>query len=241
MKRRTFLQASLALPATMSVARTEQEIHQGILLGLIRPELHGDGFNMQKPAADAFDAMTADAAKVGIDMYSQSSYRGFDHQKRIWNRKYNWYRNRQMTPEQSILAIMRFSSMPGGSRHHWGTDVDIIDKAPGHEGSLLTEENYINNGVFRDLYAWLLEHANSYGFHLVYTDVEDRVGFAFEPWHWSYADISIPYLKDYLELDVQALIPIEELDGHEHLDETHFQRYRDEWVMGINPELLPDS
>lgn len=239
MYRRTFLALTASMPAAYAVARDEKETRVRILLGLERPELFGDDFNMQKEAADAFNAMSADALKEGIDIYSQSSYRGFDHQKRIWNRKYSWYRKRQMTPEQSIEAILRFSSMPGGSRHHWGTDVDMIDRTPRHEGGLLNQENYVEGGVFQDLYVWLLEHGTSYDFHLVYTDDKDRPGFAFEPWHWSYAPIAIPYLKDYLELDIQSLIPIEELDGHEYLNATHFQRYMDEWVRGINPALLP--
>ena len=32
-----------------------------------------------------------------------------------------------LEPKKAISEIIRFSTVPGTSRHHWGTDIDIID------------------------------------------------------------------------------------------------------------------
>lgn len=237
--RRSFLATALASGLLIRPAQAKPPARE--LLGIERPELFGDGFNLRKEAAQAFEAMQKEARQAGIEIYSQSSYRSFDHQKRIWNRKYRWFRDRQMSSEQAVAAILRYSSLPGGSRHHWGTDADLVDHAVEQPASLLTAKNYHAGGAFEKLYDWLNEHAHRFDFHLVYTQRESRPGFSYEPWHWSYAPLGVPYLKAYQELDLYKAIPVEELGGHEQLDADFFQRYMKEWALGINPRLLPDS
>ena len=34
----------------------------------------------------------------------------------------------RLAPEERIAAILRWSALPGASRHHWGTDLDLIDR-----------------------------------------------------------------------------------------------------------------
>lgn len=240
MNRRVFLQ-SLALGASplLKTSAAATSVPTDELLGLKRPELYGDNFNLRKEAADAFNALRADARQAGIQIYSQSSYRGFDHQRRIWNNRYSGFRQQNMSPREAIQRTLRYNSLPGGSRHHWGTDLDMIDLAPQHSGALLAPANYAEGGVFRTLYEWLIQNAIEYDYHLVYTDEENRPGFLYEPWHWSYAPLSIDILRQYLSLDLAQEIPRDGLEGAEYLDEVFFHRYRNEWKLGINPTLIP--
>ena len=36
----------------------------------------------------------------------------------------------RMAPFERALDLLRYSSMPGSSRHHWGTDVDVHSLDP---------------------------------------------------------------------------------------------------------------
>ena len=74
--------------------------------------------------------------------------------------------------------------MPGTSRHHWGTDIDLNNLEP----------SWFKSGEGAKIYAWLDAHANEFGFCQPYTKKgEDRpFGYNEEHWHWSYVPISKP-------------------------------------------------
>lgn len=69
-----------------------------------------------------------------------SAYRSIEHQKRIWNNKLSGktavmdftgntkLNTTSLTPHELIMSIARWSAFPGFSRHHWGTDFDIVDE-----------------------------------------------------------------------------------------------------------------
>jgi LAS superfamily LD-carboxypeptidase LdcB len=82
---------------------------------------------------------------------------------------------------------MRYSSMPGTSRHHWGTDLDFISVEP---------EDWTHGEGLR-IYNWLCANAHKFGFFQPYTADPTRTGYAEERWHWSYAPLSKPYLEAY--------------------------------------------
>ncbi|MBD3265219.1 D-alanyl-D-alanine carboxypeptidase family protein, partial [bacterium] len=134
------------------------------LVGRTRPPLFGDGFNLRKEAADAFDTMRRAAGAEGINMYSASSFRSFNRQKGIWNRKYIKYTKEGKSPQEAIRAIIEYSTLPGSSRHHWGTDLDIIDTAvPQPKDHPLIATHFHEGGAYQKLFEWLLKHANKYG------------------------------------------------------------------------------
>ena len=83
------------------------------------------------------------------------------------------------------------------------------------------------------------QNANSYGFYKVYTNHPQRSGFAYEPWHWSYAPLSIPMLQQYLTMNWKQHIVSPDLTGADALTSDFLERYRKEWILGINPDLLP--
>jgi len=211
------------------------------LLGIKQPPLFGQGFNLRKPAAESFQKMINAAKKDGIKLYSLSSYRSFERQKNIWNRKYKALLKKKNPPQQIIKSIIEFSSIPGTSRHHWGTDLDIIDSSKTRPVDPLLAKHYLKGGIYHDLYQWLNKKGKDYGFYEVYTKDPKRTGYAYEPWHWSYAELSIPYLKQYLTIDLQKHWKTSSAAGHAEFNKAFVNRFKREWVLGINPCLIPES
>ena len=154
----------------------------------------------------AYLAMRDSALREGITLTIVSATRNFDRQLQIWNRKWN-SNNAQCTTNGlelkrkmhnaqlkdttadicKVRSIMRYSSMPGTSRHHWGTDLDFISVEP---------EDWTHGEGLR-IYNWLCANAHKFGFFQPYTADPARTGYAEERWHWSYAPLSKPYLEAY--------------------------------------------
>lgn len=148
-----------------------------------------------------FQRLRAAAADAGIDLIAVSSFRDFQHQLRIWNGKFRGERALLdatgkpldalgLDEEARVRAILLWSALPGASRHHWGTDFDVIDRAALPAGSTpqLEPSEYAPGGIFERLGAWLAQHAAVHGFFRPYD--QDRGGVQPEPWHLSYAPLS---------------------------------------------------
>ena len=99
----------------------------------------------------------------------------------------------ELPAREQMHAILRYSAIPGSSRHHWGTDLDVYDAAamaPGYSLQLSPGE-VASGGVFDPLHCWLDERmaaGQSHGFYRPYA--ADRGGVAPERWHLSYAPLS---------------------------------------------------
>lgn len=242
MKRQQFIRtiglSGLALPLLPQMAFSSNIISTKELFGKGTPKLYGNGYNLREEAHFAFLKLKADASKEGIKINVVSSYRNFDHQKRIWERKFKRYTSQGLSEMQSINKIIEYSTIPGTSRHHWGTDLDIVDANAKQPSSLLQPTNFDSNGPFCKLKEWMDENATNYGFHLVYTDLEDRKGFKYEPWHYSYKPLSSAFLKQYRTLDIKSILKKEKLGGSNFFSETFMNKYVSENILDINPELL---
>ena len=143
-----------------------------------------DGMRLRREARDAFVRMHGAAAEDGISLTALSATRTFGHQASIWNRKWNGAQRMGMAPVDRALDILRFSSMPGSSRHHWGTDVDMHSLDPSD----------FEQGEGARTLTWLRAHAGDFGFVEVYSSDPGRPGYQPEAWHWSYAPLSVPFL-----------------------------------------------
>nr|WP_315178234.1 M15 family metallopeptidase [uncultured Cardiobacterium sp.] len=164
-------------------------------------------FAAHPQAAEAFMAMRAAAQKDGIDMVPFSTFRDFNTQLRIWNYKYigkkplydadGQVRERNgMTEEQIIRHILDWSALPGGSRHHWGTEIDVVDAAvmpTGYQPKLLPIE-VEEGGIFYALHQWLDDNIHRFGFFRPYQ--KQQGGMFPEPWHLSYASLSTQAMKE---------------------------------------------
>lgn len=138
------------------------------------------------------------ADKAGVSLDIASSYRSVDRQLTIWNEKWEGKRpvlNRdgsqcdvsKLDDEQKLQTILIWSALPGSSRHHWGTDIDVYDapaiKQSGKALQLVVQE-YESTGPCGRLKRWLNAHLSDYGFYCPFTGEGD--GVAFEPWHISH-------------------------------------------------------
>ncbi len=149
----------------------------------------------------AFVRLRDSAARSGFDLRIASAYRSFERQRLIWNGKLCGerpvYDDEDLVvdvtclgPQERLQRVMRFSAIPGTSRHHWGTDIDVYDAAAmpaGYELRLDVGE-VADSGIFGPVHRWLDERiatGRSHGFYRPYD--RDRGGVAPERWHLSYA------------------------------------------------------
>ncbi len=189
-------------------------------------------YKLRSEVYDAFLKMQKKARVEGIEIRIASGFRNFDRQKNIWDRKFKKYTNQGLSSEAASQKIIEYSTYPGTSRHHWGTDIDIIQKVKNTPQSLLVAKNFSEEGAFCRLHEWMQKNAADFGFYLVYTDDEKRTGFSYEPWHYSYRATSFEILKTALELDVYGkTLKKEEIP----LDFSYFFTH----ILGINSLLKP--
>ncbi len=189
-------------------------------------ELKATGGTIHHEATDPLLAMRDAAKRDGIVIEAYSSFREFGDQVAIWNAKFTGGRPLydtdgkprdfdSLSPDQIVECILCWSALPGGSRHHWGTDIDVIDRAAmknEYQVQLLPSE-YAASGVFSALNEWLDEHLQDYGFFRPYT--EYRGGINPEPWHISYAPVAVPAL-DVLTTELLAdVIQDSDMQGKE--------------------------
>jgi len=177
----------------------EQQAVENYLMGKFNPATHKafvkipkrfanrSGYYLRKEAFDAYTKMYDAARKDGVNLVIRSATRNFNYQKSIWERKWR-AQKKSRSPKSKALNILSLSSMPGTSRHHWGTEIDL---------------NAFNNTWFESgkglkLFNWLNENAVKYGFNRPYTkkDAQRPSGYNEEKWHWSYTPLSIPMVRD---------------------------------------------
>ena len=217
---------------------SEMEFNKDELMGLGKPTLYGDHYRLRKEAHKAFVAMRTKAKESGIIIQVISSYRDYHHQKRIWERKYKNFIKRELTPSAAIDKIITYSTIPGTSRHHWATDLDIIDGSVPRPKNVLNEKHFKKNAAFYKFKRWMDIHANNFGFYLVYTNAPNRKGFNYEPWHYSYAPLSIPMLKAYRKLEIKREIQNSELSGCGYFTDLFIDNYQKYNILDINHYLL---
>jgi LAS superfamily LD-carboxypeptidase LdcB len=171
-------------------------------------------------------AMRAAAAAAGIDLKVVSAFRDFERQLAIWNNKFLGTRPvsdaagreidvRALDPEARVAAILLWSALPGASRHHWGTDVDVIDlraQPPGYR-ALLESHEYAPGGVYAQLTAWLDDNMAQFGFFRPY--YTPRRGVQPEAWHLSYAPLAEAALRKFSRRTLHAALSSVPLEGRE--------------------------
>ena len=229
------------LPALSFASEMQETFTRSQLIGKGNPDIVGNTYTskMHKDAKAAFLSMKTAAAKDGITIEVVSAYRSFQRQKEIFEGKYRRFTKQGLTPIDAIKKIIEYSTIPGTSRHHWGTDIDIIDGSVSpRPKSVLQPELFHGKGAFCALKDWLNIHANSFGFYEVYTNNANRKGFKYEPWHFSYAPVSIPMLQAYKKLDVQQIMLEEKIEGATHFTTEFITQYTAENILDINPKLL---
>lgn len=202
-------------------------------------ELSDPRCSLHKEVAGSYLAMRAAAAADGLDLVAFSSFRDFDRQLAIWNAKFRGEREMQdrsgrrlealtLSPAERVAAILWWSALPGASRHHWGTDFDVMDLVglPAGYRIQVVPAEYAPGGPFHRLATWLDENMHAYGFYRPYTT--DRGGVAPEPWHLSYAPVA-QRAQQALSVDrLREVLAASEIEGREAVLESlaeNFRRY----------------
>ncbi len=198
----------------------EIKVDENYLLGMFDPATHADfvaikqehttksSAYLRKDTYTAFVAMHEAAKKEGITLTIVSATRNFSAQKGIWESKWTGgTKVSGMDLSQSIKDtierakyILLYSSMPGTSRHHWGTDIDINN----------LNDDYFLSGQGKKEYEWLTLHAAEYGFCQPYSKkgTDRETGYEEEKWHWSYMPVSGQLIKQY-----EALVTYDKIKG----------------------------
>ncbi|MBF7072984.1 M15 family metallopeptidase [Glaciecola sp. MH2013] len=191
-----------------------------------------------------FCSMQDAASAEGIDLQLVSSYRSFSKQCQIWNKKWqgllplntldgNVLDTSSLDEITKLHAILLWSALPGASRHHWGTDIDVYDrnsvetwqKSTGQKFNLLPSE-YEQGGPCARLSDWLQSHMAEYGFFRPYHVY--RGGVASEPWHLSYQPLADEIIEGYDLSQLESALAKHRIDGidviFDHLQDI-FTRY----------------
>lgn len=146
-----------------------------------------ENLKLYNTALDSLIKMIGQAKKEGIELKVISAVRSFGDQRRIWNTKYDERKAKFKNDVDIAKDILQYSSMPGTSRHHWGTDIDLNSLSP----------EYFTKGKGKKEYEWLCLNAERFGFYQPYTADKNRTGYQSEPWHWSFYPISQQLLQVY--------------------------------------------
>ena len=215
-----------------------QEINTEILIGMDDSRIVSDTILLEKETYSAFIKMKDAAEKDGIIIKLVSGFRDFYKQQMIWNNKYKKFTNEfSLDGPTAIKEIIRFSTIPGTSRHHWGTEIDIIDKNFENEKDLLISKKYEEGGIFNSLKKWMDKNSKRFGFYIVYDDDSNRQGFEYEPWHYTYKPVSDLYQAEFLKLDLKSIISKTRVEGKEFINDEFIKKYIDKNIMGISSHL----
>lgn len=199
---------------------------------------HADGsqYLMHREAYAAFVRMYDAAQRDGVRLRIISATRNFERQKQIWEAKWTGARLLEgkedatkvyPLPKDRALAILRYSSMPGTSRHHWGTDIDLNE----------LNNAYFDSGEGKKTFDWLRAHAATYGFCQPYSPKgpERPEGYYEERWHWSY----LPVAQQLTALASRALTD-EQISGFKGAETAVQIGVVQKYILGISRECLPE-
>ncbi len=189
---------------------------------------------LRKEVYQAFLKMREAAKKDDIKLTIRSATRNFFTQKRIWENKWTGKKNiaggenlakTTKDPVKRALKILRYSAMPGSSRHHWGTDIDLNDLA----------NSYFETGKGYKMYQWMRQNAHRFGFYQVYTAKGPlrKTGYNEERWHWTY----LPTSKKILA-QAKKILKDEDFKGFLGAETAPKIHIVEKYVLGINPECL---
>lgn len=178
------------------------------------------------PVYEAYKKMYEAALADGVKLKITSGHRTFVEQVCEWELRWN-NPNVDTTFANDIEKarfVLQYRSMPGTSRHHWGTDIDLNS----------FKVSYFETKEGKKVYDWLSENAADYGFYQSYTALDENrpTGYQEEKWHWSYQPLARLMLDKYLEL-----IAIEDISGFKGDVAAQKLPIISDWVCGINPVI----
>ena len=118
--------------------------------------------------------------------------------------------------------------MPGTSRHHWGTDIDLNSMDP----------KYFETDAGKKIYDWLCANAANFGFGQPYCAKGDlrKTGYEEEKWHWSYLPISKQCITAW-----KSKVSYANIAGFSGSETAEKLNVIEDYVLGINPSMQVSS
>jgi len=189
-----------------------------------------------KEVMEAYWKLKGRAKEDGWHLILASGYRSFYAQRQIWNRYDAEYKKYPHLDEKGrVRAIMSIVSVPGLSRHHWGTDLDISENSL--QGRLTSITSDTPQKVV-EYYRWMEENAPQFGFCKVYEGKKGAV--MDEPWHWSYLPFSTVYERQFIGIrDFKRILDMHVGDVNYLMKNLPNILKRE--IGSINPQCLWDS
>lgn len=181
---------------------------------------------LRKEVYEAFVQMHNAALDSGVSLKIVSGFRSFNYQKYLWERKWEGQilvdsiDPKKEFPDEFERAkfILNYTAMPGISRHHWGTDIDIH--------GVEVEDFKTEEGI--KIYNWLTANADRFGFCQTY-DTTVAGGFSPEKWHWSYMPTAKMMLSKY-----QDKIKISDISGFKGCENADSIKVIENYVLNIS-------
>ena len=98
-------------------------------------------FAAQRVVVDALFAIRCEVKRAGIHLHPFGTFRDIRMPSCIWNKKYRGEKPlydshgvpmpfEELSFDKRLWAILNWSALPGGSRPHWETEIDVIDLSP---------------------------------------------------------------------------------------------------------------
>jgi hypothetical protein len=156
-----------------------------------------------------FNELKIALAKENIQLAICSGFRSFEQQEIIWNEKVEGKRPlldrnenildpKLLTNEEILSHILNWSTIPGTSRHHWGTDIDLFDLNPYVENKnklKLENSEYIAgpNSKFNQVMETKFLTQDEFPFFRPYLEEDKR----FELWHYSHQKMAQNFRSAY--------------------------------------------
>ncbi len=188
---------------------------------------------LRKETYDAYIQMRNAALLDNIELNLASATRNFDYQKDLWEKKWNGTTavegknlSKSITDgKERFEKILEYSAVPGTSRHHWGTDIDINDATL----------EYFETPKGEKVYEWLTENASLFGFCQTYNPKGPgrQTGYNEEKWHWSYLPLSRNFTQEY-----KKLIKSEDIEGFLGDEYVAEENLINNYVLSINPDCI---
>jgi D-alanyl-D-alanine carboxypeptidase len=178
------------------------------------------GIFLQKTTYRAYIKMYAAALKDGVELSIMSGTRSFDDQHYKWESEWNSAQFAEIkNTATKAEKLLRWWSMPGTSRHHWGTDIDLVHIKPA----------WYQAAEGKKMYEWLVKNASKYGFYQPF-NAGRASGYQEEKWHWSYLPLSKIYLNEYTKQ-----VTCKDILGFDGCSAAKELNVLNNWVLGINP------
>ncbi|MBN8215216.1 MAG: M15 family metallopeptidase [Spirochaetes bacterium] len=177
---------------------------------------------LRRDALEAFSRMATEATRDGLTLVVVSGFRSFDDQKRIWENKFRQlFTVSHPDARERAQYILQYSSMPGTSRHHWGSDLDVNS----------VELAYWAKPEGQRLYGWLQRNGPRFGFYQAYS-AGRKTGYREEKWHYTWLPAGKPLLARYLDCMVER-----DIHGFAGSEFAEALRIIPDYVAGVNPAV----